>query len=206
MVNKNYKVKCVGYKKSERYFTIGKVYNVIDGKITADNGYTYKNEPDIIKWLSGWYEFEIVSDYDIVNVIFNDPATIVIWGDGTKTVVKCQPGDTYDAEKGLALCISKKFLGNKGNFNEVFKKWIPEDIPKPVERIDLTPIKPGDRVKIINGGCGAYGANGKTGVVMNPGCYIGYHSGLTDRDLGYYVKTENNQIWKIALNAEIEIL
>lgn len=142
----------------------------------------------------------------IKNVIFNDPATIVIWGDGTKTVVKCQPGDTYDKEKGLALCIAKKYLGNKGNFNEVFKKWIPEDIPKPVKRIDLTPIKPGDRVKIINGGCGAYGANGKTGVVMNPGCYIGYHSGLTDRDLGYYVKTENNQIWRIALNAEIEIL
>ena len=62
----------------------------------------------------------------IKNVIFNDPATIVIWSDGTKTVVKCQDGDTYDKELGLALCISKKFLGNKGNFNEVFKKWIPE--------------------------------------------------------------------------------
>lgn len=57
----------------------------------------------------------------IERVIFNDPATIVIWSDKTKTVVKCQPNDTYDREKGLALCISKKFLGNKGNFNEVFK-------------------------------------------------------------------------------------
>lgn len=64
----------------------------------------------------------------ILKVIFNDPATIVIWSDNTKTVVKCQPGDTYDAEKGLALCISKKFLGNKGNFNEVFKKWVPEEL------------------------------------------------------------------------------
>lgn len=63
----------------------------------------------------------------IKKVIFNDPATIVIWGDNSKTVVKCQEGDTYDAEKGLALCIAKKYLGNKGNFNEVFKKWIPED-------------------------------------------------------------------------------
>ena len=63
----------------------------------------------------------------IKRVIFNDPATIVLWRDGTKTVVKCQPGDTYDAEKGLALCIAKKYLGNKGNFNEVFKEWIPEE-------------------------------------------------------------------------------
>ena len=61
----------------------------------------------------------------IKKVIFNDPATIVMWDDGTKTVVKCQPGDTYDAEKGLAMCIAKKYLGNKGNFNEVFKKWVP---------------------------------------------------------------------------------
>ena len=63
----------------------------------------------------------------IKDVIFNDPATIVIWSDGSKTVVKCQPGDTYSKETGLALCIAKKYLGNKGNFNEVFKKWIPEE-------------------------------------------------------------------------------
>ena len=63
---------------------------------------------------------------EIKKVIFNAPATIVIWADGTKTVVKCQPDDEYNAELGLAMAISKKFLGNKGNFNEVFKKWIPE--------------------------------------------------------------------------------
>lgn len=60
----------------------------------------------------------------IFQVIFNAPATIVIWDDGTKTVVKCQPGDEYSRETGLAMCIAKKYLGNKGNFNEVFKKFI----------------------------------------------------------------------------------
>lgn len=63
----------------------------------------------------------------IKDVIFNDPATIVFWEDGTKTVVKCQDGDVYSKELGLAMCISKKALGNKGNFNEVFKKWIPDE-------------------------------------------------------------------------------
>lgn len=64
---------------------------------------------------------------EIKRVIFNRPATIVFWTDGTKTVVKCGENDVYDPEKGLAMAISKKALGNKGNFNEVFKKWLPEE-------------------------------------------------------------------------------
>lgn len=86
---------------------------------------------------------------EIKKVIFNDPVTVVIWADGTKTVVKCQPGDTYSKETGLALCIAKKFLGNKGNFNEVFKKWIPEEI-KPVEESGRISI--GDKVKVVRSG------------------------------------------------------
>lgn len=66
----------------------------------------------------------------IKGVIFNNPATVVIWEDGTKTVVKCQKGDTYSEELGLAMCIAKKFFGNKGNFNEVFKKWLPKEPEK----------------------------------------------------------------------------
>ena len=66
----------------------------------------------------------IVCGSNIKQVIFNNPATIVIWDDGSKTVVKCQQGDTYSEELGLAMCIAKKYLGNKGNFNEVFKTWI----------------------------------------------------------------------------------
>ena len=63
----------------------------------------------------------------IKNVIFNDPATIVFWSDGTKTVVKCQEGEVYDPEKGLAMAISKKYLGNKGNYCNEVKKWLPKD-------------------------------------------------------------------------------
>ena len=63
---------------------------------------------------------------EIKDVIFNEPATIIIWKDGTKTVVKCQEGEGYDPEKGMAMAISKKALGNKGNYCEVFKKWLPE--------------------------------------------------------------------------------
>ena len=44
----------------------------------------------------------------IRKVIFNDPATVVLWSDGTKTVVKCGPEDKFDIEKGLAMAIVKK--------------------------------------------------------------------------------------------------
>ena len=59
----------------------------------------------------------------IAKVIFNPPATIVLWNDGTKTVVKTQNGEVFDPEKGLAMAISKKALGNKGNYFKQIKKW-----------------------------------------------------------------------------------
>ena len=74
---------------------------------------------------------------NIKNVIFNDPATIVFWSDGTKTVVKVQDGDEYDEEKGLAMAISKKALGNKGNYCNEFKKWLPEDEEEEEKTVEL---------------------------------------------------------------------
>ena len=60
----------------------------------------------------------------IKDVIFNPPATIVFWADGTKTVVKAQTEDSFDPEKGLAMAISKKALGNKYDYYNPFKKWV----------------------------------------------------------------------------------
>ena len=62
---------------------------------------------------------------DIKKVIFNDPATIVIWADGTKTVVKCKEGETYSKWAGLALCYAKRINGEK--FHAEFKRWCGED-------------------------------------------------------------------------------
>ena len=64
---------------------------------------------------------------NIKNVIFNDPYTIILWKDGKKTIVKCQPGDVYDKEKGLALALVKHFMCDSNYFNTIFKKWLPED-------------------------------------------------------------------------------
>ena len=64
---------------------------------------------------------------EIENVIFNPPATVVLWSDGTKTVVKCGDMDLYSRETGLAMCIAKKIYGNKGSYFNEFKKWIKPD-------------------------------------------------------------------------------
>lgn len=80
----------------------------------------------------------------IVKVIFNDPATIVIWEDGSKTVVKCDC-ESFDPEKGLAMAIAKKALGNRGNYYETFKTWLPEQ-PKAVDILkDMYRSKPKKR-------------------------------------------------------------
>lgn len=61
---------------------------------------------------------------DIKNVIFNPPATIVFWSDNTKTVVKAED-EPYDPEKGLAMAISKKTLGdNKYEYYNTFLHWL----------------------------------------------------------------------------------
>ena len=73
----------------------------------------------------------------IKNVIFNDPATIVFWEDGTKTVVKVQDGDVFDPEKGLAMAISKKALGNKGNYFNEIKKWTEKHDEEMIECSEL---------------------------------------------------------------------
>lgn len=74
---------------------------------------------------------------EIKNVIFNDPATIVFWADGTKTVVKCQEGDIFDPEKGLTMAIAKKVYGNKGSYCNVIKKWCDPYHEKQKEKNDL---------------------------------------------------------------------
>lgn len=75
-------------------------------------------------------------DYYITKVIFNDPATIVFWSDGTKTVVKCCEDDTFDKEKGLAMAVCKKVTGNNSErFHRGMRSWI-----KPEPALDIANI------------------------------------------------------------------
>lgn len=82
-------------------------------------------------------------DITIAEVIFHDPATIVIWRDGTKTVVKAQDGEMYDPEKGLAMAICKKVMGNTRDYYNVFLKYLKQwkkENPEKEEAIEAVEI------------------------------------------------------------------
>ena len=57
----------------------------------------------------------------VKNCYFSADRTIVLWDDGTKTVVQCQPGDEFDPEKGIFAAIAKRAYGNTGKFNDVMR-------------------------------------------------------------------------------------
>lgn len=84
--------------------------------IMSNNIALFAPVSDILKALPSFN-----SSTKVKEVIFHDPATIVYWEDGTKTVVKCQD-EEFDKEKGLLAAIVKKVYGNKGNFNNIIKK------------------------------------------------------------------------------------
>lgn len=66
---------------------------------------------------------------EIKKVIYSGPCTIVIWADDSKTIVRCQDGDTYSKEVGLLMCLAKKVWGTNtsgSNFNDYISKAISE--------------------------------------------------------------------------------
>lgn len=68
----------------------------------------------------------------IKNVIFSGPATIVLWSDGDKTIVKKSDCETeMDKEKGLAMAIIKKAYKDAGKegsyFRRIFGTWIKDE-------------------------------------------------------------------------------
>lgn len=96
---------------------------------------------DIKVTLYDLYGLEKPVSFDVKEVIYNDPAVVVYWKDGTKTVATAQNED-YDPEKGLAICFAKKALGNSykgmGRFKRLLKKALKK---KPEEDCTLV-VKP----------------------------------------------------------------
>lgn len=129
----NFKVKCVGYNAKERYFTIGKIYDVKDGQIFCDDGGKYKHWSDfgesfenLREWFKQWYEFELVKDNPEIHITVKGNETIAVYKNGTeykKAVAKCSPEDTFDFGVGAKLALER--LG-----------VLPADPVEPVEKKD----------------------------------------------------------------------
>ena len=62
---------------------------------------------------------------NIKKVIFNPPATIVIFKDDTKTVVKSHNED-FDPEKGVLMALARHIWDSRADFNRFMEKWTVE--------------------------------------------------------------------------------
>ena len=87
--------------------------NTNDIKNAANSiyGYTFNWTPK-----SRYFHPSMVKD-----VIFNPPATIVFWTDGTKTVVKCTDNEPFDPEKGMLMAIIKHCFNDRSTRTS---KWM----------------------------------------------------------------------------------
>lgn len=79
---------------------------------------------DIISTMEVWNKmFSDKKSPSITKVLYSNPATIVFWEDGTKTVVKCQEGDKYSYAEGIMHAIIRKMFGNNKQYSDILK-WI----------------------------------------------------------------------------------
>ena len=110
------------------------------------------NNDNLARKIRSAQAFYVISFPEIKKVIFSGPATIVLWRDGTKTVVKYQEDDAnpYSRLTGLALCFSKKALGNNGKYYDTFKKWCAEPNDK-YENMTFSEAINGLGDEVING-------------------------------------------------------
>ena len=136
----------VKFKGTEKRYIYKTRLNLMVGAIydiTADNSKTYNN-PVLIEGINEKapknynyaYPMREVTNAVLiqaprrptanVKIIINEKkkTTVAIWGDGSKTVVKCQPGDEFDAEKGIAMCFVKRSFNNRGCYNDWMREVI----------------------------------------------------------------------------------
>ena len=60
-----------------------------------------------------------ISFPDVKKVIFSGPKTIVLWADGTKTIVSCGEADAYDYYSGFCAAVVKKLFGSTTHAKKV---------------------------------------------------------------------------------------
>jgi hypothetical protein len=166
-----------------------------DGKwhdLTATNVKTARTTPTNYSKIPYGYLF-------VDKVVFNDPATIVFWKDGSKTIVKCSENESFDPEKGLAMAIAKKAFGNQGNYYNQIKKWLPE--PKENDGVEYLTIT--ERLNKIFGDPRIAEAKKKLAAVQELICDMTFH-GATKTELVRAIRFSKDLI-DFSKGADIDI-
>lgn len=72
------------------------------------------------------YYSPLVFDAYPKKIIYNGPATIVFWNDGTKTVVKRAKKEKDNKYNAFCAALAKKIFGNNSRVNAIVKSGIEE--------------------------------------------------------------------------------
>lgn len=75
---------------------------------------------------------------DVKNVIFSGGKTIVLWADGTKTIVTCGEGDVFDPYAGFCAAVTKRMFGTTRNAMRALEKTSKTATPKKKEALPTT--------------------------------------------------------------------
>jgi len=81
-----------------------------------------------------------IGDTYLTKVIYNNPATIAFWEDGSKTIAKCDSESIYSEDVGLLICILKKCLGAQNAIN-IIKYWTKEQNTFKIIKPDIVTLK-----------------------------------------------------------------
>ena len=60
-------------------------------------------------------------------MIYSGPKTIILWTDGTKTIVSCGEGESYDHYTGFCAAVTKKLFGSTSHAKKVLGRVIHVD-------------------------------------------------------------------------------
>lgn len=70
---------------------------------------------------------------NVKSVIFSGDKTIILWDDGTKTIVTCGEGDSFDPYAGFCAAVTKKVFGTTSCVKRIIKqnsKTVPVKVKK----------------------------------------------------------------------------
>ena len=89
------------------------------------------NDLNLIRMIEELEEEEQNDYLAYERIIFNDPATIVLWADGTRTVVKACKEDKFNKEVGLKTALLQRVFGK--DIDKEINKIVDEDNKKEKE-------------------------------------------------------------------------
>jgi len=135
ILNKYYLLKCRDDEKGEKnmppkmenkkYLTFSDLIQPTIYKYGLGNS---KNDFD--EAVAEGVDDELDRIFGDIRIIYNNPATVVFWGDGTKTVVKLAKGEKFNKYTAFCAALGKKMYGTNSSLNKIVNSGYDQEAKK----------------------------------------------------------------------------